>query len=335
MESDFESGVNGAGSVDARLTSLYSYLHWSPREGLGLWGTAGAGRGSADFEELAGAGSAPTWICAWARWGARQELVGALALKADAFSVRIQSADATELAGVTANAQRVRLAPELSGQWAVGGASVRTRLELSGRLDRGDAETGLGAEAGAELGFTHRASGFSVDARGRTLLVHQAEDFKEWNASVALRLQPGRDQGGLSFSLEPSWGAGGGAGALWQTRGRLGPGPQAMAIAQDADANVDAPGLTPARLAMELGWGAVLPGGGQIRPFGRWSREGTGGYRLNVGTQWSVLGGQPGEDQAQGARGLRLMIDLFGEQADTGLEPTERRIGLLGRIEFR
>ena len=198
--------------------------------------------------------------------------------------VRIQSADATELAGVTANAQRVRLAPELSGQWAVGGASVRTRVELGGRLDRGDAETGMGAEAGAELGFTHRASGFSVDARGRTLLVHQAEDFKEWNASVALRLQPGRDQGGLSFSLEPSWGAGGGgAGALWQTRGRLGPqamgGPQAMA--QDADA----PGLTPARLAMELGWGAVLPGGGQIRPFGRWSREGTGGYRLNVGTQ--------------------------------------------------
>ena len=65
------------------------------------------------------------------------------------------------------------------------------------------------------------------------------------------------------------------------------------------------------------------------------SREGTGGYRLNVGTQWSVLGGQSDEDQGQGAPGLRLMIDLFGEQADTGLEPTERRMGLLGRIEFR
>ena len=335
MESDFESGVNGAGSVDARLTSLYPYLHWSPREGLGLWGAAGAGRGSADFEELAGGGRFSTDLdMRMGALGARQELVGALALKADAFSVRIQSADATELAGVTANAQRVRLAPELSGQWAVGGASVRTRLELGGRLDRGDAETGMGAEAGAELGFTHRATGFSVDARGRTLLVHQAEDFKEWNASIALRLQPGRDQGGLSFSLEPSWGAdGGGAGTLWQTRGRLGPGPQAMAIAQDAAA--DAPGLTPNRLAMELGWGAVLPGGGQIRPFGRWSREGTDGYRLNVGTQWSVLGGQPGEDQAQGAQGLRLMIDLFGEQANTGLQPTERSMGLLGRIEFR
>ena len=334
MESDFESGINGAGSVDARLTSLYPYLHWSPREGLGLWGTAGAGRGSADFEELAGGRFSTDLEMRMGALGARQELVGALALKADAFSVRIQSADATDLAGVTANAQRVRLAPELSGQWAVGGASLRTRLELGGRLDRGDAETGMGAEAGAELGFTHRASGFSVDARGRTLLVHQAEDFKEWNASVALRLQPGRDQGGLSFSLEPSWGTGGGgAGALWQTRGRLGPGPQA--IAQDDAVAADAPGLTPARLAMELGWGAVLPGGGQIRPFGRWSREGTGGYRLNVGTQWSVLGGQSDEDQGQGAQGLRLMIDLFGEQADTGLEPTERRLGLLGRIEFR
>ena len=327
MESDFESGINGAGSVDARLTSLYPYLHWSPREGLGLWGAAGAGRGSADLEELAGGRFSTDLDMRMGALGARQELVGALALKADAFSVRIQSADATEMAGVTANAQRVRLAPELSGQWAVGGASVRTRLELGGRLDRGDAETGLGAEAGAELGFTHRASGFSVDARGRTLLVHQAEDFKEWNASVALRLQPGRDQGGLSFSLEPSWGAGGGAQTLWQTQGRLGP----QAMAQHAAA----PGWTPDRLAMELGWGAVLPGGGQVRPFGRWSREGADGYRLNVGTQWSVLG-QPGEGQGQGAQGLRLMIDLFGEQAkNTSLQPSERRMGLLGRIEFR
>ena len=333
MESDFESGINGAGSVDARLTSLYPYLHWSPREGLGLWGAAGAGRGSADLEELAGGRFSTDLDMRMGALGARQELVGALALKADAFSVRIQSADATEMAGVTANAQRVRLAPELSGQWAVGGASVRTRLELGGRLDRGDAETGLGAEAGAELGFTHRASGFSVDARGRTLLVHQAEDFKEWNASVALRLQPGRDQGGLSFSLEPSWGAGGsgGAGALWQTHGRLGSDPQAMA----QHAAADAPGWTPDRLAMELGWGAVLPGGGQVRPFGRWSREGADGYRLNVGTQWSVLG-QPGEGQGQSAQGLRLMIDLFGEQVkNTSLQPRERRMGLLGRIEFR
>ena len=333
MESDFESGINGAGSVNARLTSLYPYLHWSPREGLGLWGAAGAGRGSADLEELAGGRFSTDLDMRMGALGARQELVGALALKADAFSVRIQSADATEMAGVTANAQRVRLAPELSGQWAVGGASLRTRLELGGRLDRGDAETGMGAEAGAELGFTHRASGFSVDARGRTLLVHQAEDFKEWNASVALRLQPGRDQGGLSFSLEPSWGAGGsgGAGALWQTHGRLGSDPQAMA----QHAAADAPGWTPDRLAMELGWGAVLPGGGQVRPFGRWSREGADGYRLNVGTQWSVLG-QPGEGQGQSAQGLRLMIDLFGEQVkNTSLQPRERRMGLLGRIEFR
>ena len=60
----------------------------------------------------------------------------------------------------------VRLAPELTGRWMVGeGAAVRARVELGVRLDGGDAETGVGREAGGELGFTHLGTGLSVEAR--------------------------------------------------------------------------------------------------------------------------------------------------------------------------
>ncbi len=387
MEAGFDSDVNGAGSVDARLTSLYPYLHWSSGGGFGVWGLAGAGRGDATLEESAGGRFDTDLEMRMGALGVRQELTGGLALKADAFAVRILSDDVAGMAGVTADAQRVRLAPEIGGQWSLGGGlAMRTRLEVGGRFDGGDAETGMGAEAGAEVGLAHQASGFSMTARGRALLVHQERDFKDWGAGFSLRLQPGGEgEGGLSFSVEPTWGdAGAGARTLWQggadvwrTAGAGGfgaPGRIARPVganvpagsglarnpgdpsAQDASAAdgdaaagsqaslglpassgllaaTSAPGWAPDRVAMEVGYGVLLPGGNQVKPFGRWSREGPTGHRVNVGTRWSLLGGETA-GQEPAAPGLRLTMDLFGEHVASGVQPPERRVGLSGRIVF-
>ncbi len=390
MEAGFDSRINGAGSVDARLTSLYPYLHWSSSGGFGVWGLAGAGRGDATLDESAGGRFDTDLEMRMGALGVRQELVGGLALKADAFAVRILSDDVAGLAGVTADAQRVRLAPEIGGQWQLGGGlAMRTRFEVGGRFDGGDAETGMGAEAGAEVGLAHQASGFSVTARGRALLVHQERDFKDWGAGFSLRLQPGGggegEGGGLSFSVEPTWGdAGGGARTLWQggadvwrTAGAGGfgaPGriarpvgasvPAGTGLAHNPDdpsaqgasaadgtaaagsppglglpasagvlAPASAPGWAPDRVAMEVSYGLALPGGAQVKPFGRWSREGPTGHRVNVGTRWSLLGGET-TGQEPAAPGLRLMMDLFGEHVASGVQPPERRIGLSGRIAF-
>ena len=125
----------------------------------------------------------------------------------------------------------------------------------------------MGAEAGADFGFTHLGSGLSLDARGRMLLVHQEKDFKEWGAAVALRIQPGREAGasGLSLSLEPSWGnASGGAQTLWQGGSDVWRSAAGVPALGAAD-----PGWAPDRLSMEVGYGVLLPGGRQIKPFGR------------------------------------------------------------------
>ena len=336
MESDFTGRTDGADTVDARLTSFYPYLHWSPRRGLGVWGLAGGGRGAADLEEAAGGRFSAGLGMRMTAAGVRQELAGPLGLKADVFAVRIRSEEVAELAGVTADAWRLRLAPELTGRWTVGGGvALRARVELGGRFDRGDAETGMGAEAGADLGFTHLGTGLSVDARGRTLLVHEAEDFREWGAGIAVRLQPGRERGGLSFALEPSWGdAAGGAQTLWQAQGGLG----ARALGRALAAPADAPGRGPDRLAAELGWGVVLPGGGEFTPFGRWTREGAEGHRLNVGTRLAVPDprgdGRAAKPAPRSGRGLRLRVDLFAEQIATRRQPMDRRFVLQGRISL-
>ncbi len=395
MEAGFDSDVNGAGSVDARLTSLYPYLHWSSSGGFGVWGLAGAGRGDATLDESAGGRFDTDLEMRMGALGVRQELTGGLALKADAFAVRILSDEVAGLAGVTADAQRVRLAPEIGGQWQLGGGlAMRTRLEVGGRFDGGDAETGMGAEAGAEVGLAHQASGFSMTARGRALLVHQERDFKDWGAGFSLRLQPGGGGGegesGLSFSVEPTWGdAGRGARTLWQggadvwrTAGVAGfgaPGRVARPIGANVPASPEpahnpgdpsaegmsgangdpavgsqagpglpassgllaatsAPGWAPDRVAMEVGYGVLLSGGAQVKPFGRWSREGPTGHRVNIGTRWSLLGGettgQLTESPGTRSPGLRLMMDLFGEHVASGVQPPERRIGLSGRIVF-
>ena len=325
MESDFHSGINGAGTVDARLTSLYPYMHWSPRRGLGLWGLAGAGRGTADLTELAGGRFSTALSMRMAAAGARQELTGALALKADAFTVRIDSRDAADLAGVSAAAQRVRVASELAGRWAVtDGASLLTRLEAGGRFDGGDAETGIGTEVGATLGFAQQAIGLTVEARGRALVAHQQDDFREWGAAVAVRLQPGRDQGGFSLSLEPSWGnAAGNFQAVWRE----------VAAGFDPTTHTVAP---TGQLAMELRYRVLLPGDSRVEPFSSWSREGPTGYRLNVGVGAQRTDPDPspaGRNVAQVP--LRFTLRLYGERLADGLLPPQCRLNVEGNITFR
>ena len=356
-EIDFESRINGTGSVDARLTSLYPYVHWSPRPGLGVWGLAGAGRGSADLNETAGRQFAADLTMRMGAVGARQELYRGFALKADAFAVRVQSDAVTDMAGVTAHARRLRLAPELTARWSVGPElSLRAQVEAGARFDGGDTETGAGAEAGAAFGLAHRATGLQVDVRGRALLAHQTDDYRDWGAGFAVRLQPGGDQEGLSLMVAPTWGSPtSGVGSLWRdgAAGLAGPGRQQPSTGALAASDV---GWTPGRVAMEVGWGVQLPGGGHLTPFGRWSREGADGHRLNVGTRWTILGEQPaggadahggsgfadaggllgiGASDAGGVRGLRLDLDLFGEHVATRSQPTARRLALQGRIGFR
>ena len=330
----FESGINGTGTVDARLTSLYPYAQWSPRAGLSVWGLVGAGRGTAALSEDATRRRYETGMgMAMTAAGVRQRLTGVLAVKADAFEVRTDADEAEGLAGVVANVRRLRVASEVVGRWGLsGGSSIASQVEVAARFDGGDAETGAGAEAGAGLGYVHEGIGLSVDARGRALVAHQASSFREWGASVAVRLRPSGEAGGLSFTLEPSWGnAASGVATLWREGSAAGaPGvplggslsPAQAGGVPLASGRASASRLHSAgRLHMEVDYAIVLADGGRVAPFGRWAVEGGSGRRLNVGVRLSVL--------------EAATLDLFGEEVSGGAEPADRRLGLQGAVRFK
>ena len=330
----FESGINGTGTVDARLTSLYPYAQWSPRAGLSVWGLVGAGRGTAALSEDATRRRYETGMgMAMTAAGVRQRLTGVLAVKADAFEVRTDADEAEGLAGVVANVRRLRVASEVVGRWGLsGGSSIASQVEVGARFDGGDAETGAGAEAGAGIGYVHEGIGLSVDARGRALVAHQASSFREWGASVAVRLRPSGEAGGLSFTLEPSWGnAASGVTTLWREGSAAGaPGvplggslsPAQAGGVPLASGRASASRLHSAgRLHMEVDYAIVLADGGRVAPFGRWAVEGGSGRRLNVGVRLSVL--------------EAATLDLFGEEVSGGAEPADRRLGLQGAVRFK
>ena len=214
-------------SLDATLLSVYPYLFWMPAEWLGLWGIAGLGTGTSNLKEgevTFPQGSLRTWLGAA---GQRTELWSgggiSLAAKSDGFVTGIRqpasrpSAAAERLPDVRAHAWRARLLVEAGVETRPRYAHLSGLVELGARLDGGDAERGLGAEAGGELSFIHTGTGLGLTGRGRLLLVHEDPDIRDWGASAALTWSPPDKGAGPAVSVVPAWGRPASAvDALWQ-----------------------------------------------------------------------------------------------------------------------
>ena len=125
-----------------------------------------------------------------------------LALRADAFLVRTESAKAANTVETKADASRLRLVLEGGRSFAVGeGATLTPTLELGLRHDGGDAETGTGVEVGGRIAYADPSSGLTVEAGARMLVAHEDSGYEEWGASGAVRLDPGASGRGLSFNV--------------------------------------------------------------------------------------------------------------------------------------
>ena len=332
---DYEDIGGVAARLGANLTAVHPYVHWSPREGLGLWGMMGLGRGTADLD--LGADRKEMGIdLRMAAFGGRNELaqVGSvdLALKGDAFVASIGSEAVSGLRSVRGDTRRTRLMLEGSRTLQVSPESRLTpSVEVGVRLDGGDAETGAGMEMAGSLSYLHQPTGLSVEARGHWLAAHQAQDFRERGFGVTVRLDPGADGTGLSLQVSPAWGAqSSGAGTMWNNQGMMGAG--------SAAGRGEELGWLPGWTQGEVGYGMTTWGGrGLLTPFGRLDSQGPGSLRMGGGLRLALptfLGGGGQSLIGSMAKGLSLeFIGLYepsGSPANAGLTPDAGATGPFG-----
>ena len=225
-----DGGYRGAsaGTVTSTLTGIYPWGRYALSERLSVWGVAGYGEGSLTLrpeEQAAIRTDLDLWMAAA---GLRGVLVDGgtdgptLAAKSDAMIVRTAS-DAVSggsgtLAAAEAEVTRLRVGLEGSQPFQlVDGATLTPSVEIGVRHDGGDAETGFGVDIGGGLAWSDTRWGISAEFRGRGLLTHEADGFRErgLSGSLAWDPQPASDQGpSVSLTQTVGGSASGGMNAL-------------------------------------------------------------------------------------------------------------------------
>ena len=186
------AGVSG-GQVASAVTGLYPWLGYEATERVTVWGVAGYGTGGMLLTPDGGPALESGLSMAMAAAGTRGELVAGgasgfeLAFKSDVLWVgtSIDGVDgpAGRLTATAAAVTRFRTGLEGSRAYTLPGRlSLRPSVEVGLRHDGGDAETGAGMDLGAGLVVSDASTGLAVDVRVRTLVVHQAEGFRERGA---------------------------------------------------------------------------------------------------------------------------------------------------------
>ena len=314
------SDTDGEATLKGTLISAYPYGFWMPEEWLGLWALAGFGTGTAELDDVTGTqdGEIRMWLGAT---GQRVELLSSgglsLAAKSDGFVTGLTSDGGLPV--VSANAWRARLLLEGGLEWRPDLSRLAGSVEVGARLDGGDAEQGLGAEAGAELSYAHTGIGLMISGRGRILLAHEDDNLRDWGVSAMLRWEPPALGSGPALAITPVWGVPeSGVMALWQDR-------QAVL----AGLNSGSPAGNGARwlpdlVAVKLSYGVEMPAGGRLVPYAEIDFGESAARRVRAGATVDI---------SDPAASHGLLLEAFGQHEARDGVPSYH-FGLEGTLEY-
>ena len=146
----------GKGTVETTLTTFHPYVQWSLGQSGRMWAMAGVGTGEATFvrgTDGAGTSRQPSELTLrMGMAGIRTELLRfggfELALRGDAGIAALETEEgATALDGLAVSAQRIRVGLEAGYAMATtAGGTLTPFLDIGGRFDGGDGDTGSGVE---------------------------------------------------------------------------------------------------------------------------------------------------------------------------------------------
>ncbi len=225
---DFRSlksdSVGDKGEVENNLTSIYPYFGYELDDNKAIWGTLGMGEGDltltqqnqsikTDISMRMGAVGAKGPLLSQ-REGDGMDVI----LRADGMWVQMGSEKTTEMVSTESDVTRLRLTLDSSKNFNAGEGVLTPSFQMGVRHDGGDAEEGMGLEAGG--GVRYVASGLTLEVEARKLLVHEDSKYDEWGVSAAIRIDPDQSGRGLSLNIVPTWGtASSNVDRLWSTEG--------------------------------------------------------------------------------------------------------------------
>ena len=316
LESDIEYEDDGAtrllgnGDYELDMTSAHPYIGWRA-VGADWWATVGLGSGdlkSTDqdtqrtgdlsLQTIGGGGSGLL---------AQNDNI-TLRFKGEIAQTQLK-VDGGDFAGQEVDASSVRLALERSQFHPLDGGGVfEPVMEIAARYDSGDGENGGGAEVGGEVRYHNPATRVTAEGRIRALLGHSG-GYEEWGMSGTVRVAPGIDQQGLSFSVSPGYGeSGSGIQELWR---------KGLVDDDLTDSTDDYAMRLDARIG--YGFGFALSGrDGVLTPYSEMTQGTTDSYRM--GLNWKT--------------GTRFDLTLLGERSEPATDPVEHAVLLKGEVRF-
>ncbi len=310
-------GGHEDGQLDLTLTTAYPYLRLASDSRSEFWLLLGLGWGEVTNQRVEASAressNARTFMVAG---GARRALTTKggvdVALLGDAGYGYLKSNSGPQLIDdLSIGSGQVRLGVEGSYTVALeGGSSLKPFVEVAGRYDRGD-DHDVGLEIVGGVSWADPALRLGVEARGRVMVLHSADSYREYGASVAAKVSPGIGGEGLSLSLSPRLGAvTDGADALRRDDAFR------HAISSDSKAM---------SLNARAGYGIrdrLIRG--LLTPFGELDLQESGSRRVRMGLRFERSGSGLGA----------LSLELSGQRREAGDSIPEYRMGLTGRLRF-
>ena len=311
-EADYTlENAGGAGTLEAELTNLHPYARFGLDDRSEAWAILGLGKGEVTNTAQGASESKSDLSMHMMSAGARHLLNSFIgidwALLGDGSLARVETSEGIEAVdGISASVWRVRAGVEASYTtvWE-GGSSLTSFLEVAGRQDGGASAEGRGLELSPGLAFSDPESGFSVEARGRALVLHSADNHREYGASLTVSKAPDANGTGLSLAMTPTWGA-----------------PTNSLDSIDASLfpqNADDGRTDSLSLNSRVAYGFAA-GPGILSPFAEFSVHDGDSHRTRVGSRYSL---SPSVD-----------LELSGDRMSSGLGDSEHSVQFRARLGF-
>ena len=207
-------GDDDVGDVSTSLTSAFPYARLLISDRLLTWGVLGYGSGTLGIEGGGEVDPDSDITMQMAGLGMKGELIHSevptdleLAVRADGFIARMNSAEVEGRRELSTDASRMRLMLEASKGFGMGAATLQPQVRVGMRQDGGEVDSGFGMEVGGGVTYLQHNGTLTIRVHGRTLVMHQEEEYEEWGLGGSISINPGGGGQGLSLGIRPSWGS--------------------------------------------------------------------------------------------------------------------------------